>query len=220
MNFIYSMFKKVDIFKKYKSGSSILLLISCIVFIFILPVFVFPTPAIPIILFSIIIFLGAYSISTKVTFIGIGAILIELATRTTDFVYLHYLAELLTNLFIIFIVGSVIKNLLARKNIDIYALVDAINGYLLLGIMFISLVASCDFYILGSYNAAGKTDMELVYYTMITLTTAGYGDITPQLPLSQSLSMLIAVTGQFYVAVIVAILVGKYASLSGQKEGV
>lgn len=197
-----------------------MLLISCIVFIFILPVFVFPTPAIPIILFSIIIFLGAYSISTKVTFIGIGAILIELATRTTDFVYLHYLAELLTNLFIIFIVGSVIKNLLARKNIDIYALVDAINGYLLLGIMFISLVASCDFYILGSYNAAGKTDMELVYYTMITLTTAGYGDITPQLPLSQSLSMLIAVTGQFYVAVIVAILVGKYASLSGQKEGV
>ncbi len=78
--------------------------------------------------------------------------------------------------------------------------------------MFISLVAFCDLYIPGSYNAAGKFDMELVYYTMITLTTAGYGDITPQLPISQSLSMLIAVTGQFYVAIIVAILVGKFSS--------
>ncbi len=101
---------------------------------------------------------------------------------------------------------------MVRKNVDIFALVDAVNGYLLLSIMFISLVAFCDLYLPGSYNAAGKSDMELVYYTMITLTTAGYGDITPQLPVSQSLSMFIAVTGQFYVAVIVAILVGKYSS--------
>jgi hypothetical protein len=141
-----------------------------------------------------------------------GAILLELSTRATDFIYLHYIAELLTNLFIIFIVASVIKELLVKKNVDIYALVEAINGYLLLAIMFISLVAFCDLYIPGSYNAAGKFDMELVYYTMITLTTAGYGDITPQLPISQSLSMLIAVTGQFYVAIIVAILVGKFSS--------
>jgi hypothetical protein len=78
--------------------------------------------------------------------------------------------------------------------------------------MFVSLVAFCDNYLPGAYNAAGETEMELVYYTMITLTTAGYGDITPQIPLTQSLSMFIAVTGQFYVAVIVAILVGKFSS--------
>ncbi len=214
------MLKKIDGLLKDKSVSSVLLLIFSLIFVFLLPVFEFPNPAITILLFSIIIFLAAYSISTKVTLIGLGAILIELATRTTDFIYLHYLAELLTNLFIIYIVGSVIKDLLARKNIDIYSLVDAINGYLLLGIMFISLVAFCDVYVPGSYNAAGKSDMELVYYTMITLTTAGYGDITPQLPITQSLSMFIAVTGQFYVAVIVAILVGKYSSGNGQKEGV
>ena len=214
------MLKKVDILLKDNAISSVLLLLSCLIFIFLLPVFEFPTNIISIVLFSVIIFLAAYSISTRVTLIGVGAILIELATRTTDFIYLHYLAEIVTNLFIIFIVGSVIKDLLAKKNVNIFSLVEAINGYLLLGIMFIGLVAFCDLYIPGSYNATGKTDIELVYYTMITLTTAGYGDITPQLPLSQSLSMLIAVTGQFYVAVIVAILVGKFASASGQNEGV
>jgi len=207
------MFGKVEILLKNNSVSSVLLLISCLIFIFLLPVFEFPTPIISITLFSTILFLAAYSISTKAILIGIGAILIELTTRATDFIYLNYLAELITNLFIIFIVGSVIKELVSRKNITIYALVDAVNGYLLLGIMFISLVAFCDLYIPGSYNTLGKTDMELVYYTMITLTTAGYGDITPQLPLSQSLSMFIAVTGQFYVAIIVAILVGKFSNL-------
>jgi hypothetical protein len=214
------MIKKVDNLIKDKAVSSLLLLIFSLVFIFFIPALDVATPVISIILFSTIIFLAAYSISTKVTLIGIGAILIELSTRATDFIYLHYLAELLTNLFLIYIVGSVIKDLLVRKDVDIYALVEAINGYLLLGIMFISLVAFCDLNLPDSYNAAGKNEMELVYYTMITLTTAGYGDITPQLPISQSLSMLIAVTGQFYVAVIVAILVGKFSSVSGQKEEV
>ena len=214
------MLKKIDGLLKDHSIASVLLLIFSLTFIFLLPVFEFSSPFITILLFSIIIFLAAYSISTKVMLIGLGAIAIELATRTTDFIYLHYLAELLTNLFIIYIVGSVIKDLLAREKIDIYSLVDAVNGYLLLGIMFIGLVAFCDLYVPGSYNAAGKSDMELVYYTMITLTTAGYGDITPQLPITQSLSMFIAVTGQFYVAVIVAILVGKYSSANGRKKEV
>lgn len=145
-------------------------------------------------------------------FMAFVAILIELATRAIDLIYVHYLAELTTNLFIIFLVGYVIRHMMHQKNVTIYTLVNALNGYLLLGIMFMSLVAFCDLYIPGSFNSSGNSDMELVYYTLITLTTAGYGDITPQLPLAQSLAMLIAVTGQFYVAVVVAILVGKYAS--------
>lgn len=202
---------KIKIFED-NSILSVLVLISCLIFIFLLPVFEFESDIIPTILFSFIIFLSAYSISKKLIIIGGLAILIELATRTTDYIYLHYLAEITSNLFLVFIVGWVIKGLLTKKQVNIFSLVEAINGYLLLGIMFISLVAFCDLYIPGSYNAKGETAIELVYYTMITLTTAGYGDITPQLPISQSLSMLIAVTGQFYVAVIVAILVGKYAS--------
>ncbi len=206
------MLEQVRARLKEKSFSTIVLFIACLVFIFLLPIFEFQTNLVSVIIFSIILILSAYSINPRVTIFAFLAILLELATRTTEFIYLHYIAELLTNLFIIFIVASVIKELLVKKKVDIYALVEAINGYLLLAIMFISLVAFCDLYVPGSYNATGKSDMELVYYSMITLTTAGYGDITPQLPISQSLSMLIAVTGQFYVAIIVAILVGKFSS--------
>ena len=197
---------------KDKNVAPVLLLVSCFIFLFILPVFEISTEVVSVILISIIIFLASYPISRKVMFIGFGAILIELITKTTDIKYIHYLAELTTNLFIIFLVGSVVRHMMNQKNVTIYTLVNALNGYLLLGIMFMSMVAFCDLYLPGSFNASGKTDMELVYYTLITLTTAGYGDITPQLPLAQSLAMLIAVMGQFYVAVVVAILVGKYAS--------
>ncbi|MGB5482844.1 MAG: ion channel [Eudoraea sp.] len=197
---------------KDKNTSAVLLLLACFIFVFILPAIEFTSNMLSIFLFSLIIFLASYPISRKVMFIGFVVILIELATRATDLIYVQYLAQLTTNLFIIFLVGSVIRHMMNQKNVSIYTLVNALNGYLLLGIMFMSLVAFCDLYVPGSFNSSGNSDMELVYYTLITLTTAGYGDITPQLPLAQSLAMLIAVTGQFYVAVVVAILVGKYAS--------
>jgi hypothetical protein len=195
-----------------KSSSAVMLLTCSLVFIFVLPTFEFQTNIFSLVIFSLILFLSAYSISRRVILFGVIAILIELSTNTTDLLYLHYFAELATNVFILFVVGSMIKRLLREKDVTIFTLIDAVNGYLLLGILFISLVAFCDLYLPAAYNAPGETDMELVYYTLITLTTAGYGDITPKAPLTQSLAMFMAVTGQFYVAVIVAILVGKYSA--------
>ncbi len=50
--------------------------------------------------------------------------------------------------------------------------------------------------------------MQLRYFSFITLTTVGYGDIVPRSPLARTLAMLEAVMGQFYLAVLVARLVG------------
>jgi len=63
----------------------------------------------------------------------------------------------------------------------------------------------------------------------VTLTTTGFGDMVPLEPYSRSLTTLIAITGQMYVAIIISILVGKYATsgkggkergISGQKPGI
>ena len=148
--------------------------------------------------------------------VGLGAIIIELATKTTDFIYLHYLAELTTNLFFIGVIIFVILQILKRKHVTIYTLVDALNGYLLLGIMFVSMVTFVDFNQPGSFTGNRSMEFDLTYYTLITLTTTGYGDIIPNTTLGRSLSLLIAIAGQFYVAVIVAILVGKYSSTSSE----
>ena len=48
----------------------------------------------------------------------------------------------------------------------------------------------------------------LGYYSFITLATVGYGDVTPTTPLARTLAWIEAVTGQFYLAILVAGLVG------------
>jgi len=49
---------------------------------------------------------------------------------------------------------------------------------------------------------------DMVYLSFITLTTVGYGDILPVEPLARFLAFAEAVVGQFYVAILVASLVG------------
>lgn len=51
---------------------------------------------------------------------------------------------------------------------------------------------------------------ELAYYSFVTLTTLGYGEITPVTPYARALTSLEAIFGQFYIAIVVAALVGIY----------
>jgi Ion channel len=53
---------------------------------------------------------------------------------------------------------------------------------------------------------------DMTYFSLVTLATVGYGDIQPVTSTARMLSMIQAVTGQFYIAVVVAIFVGTYAS--------
>ena len=63
------------------------------------------------------------------------------------------------------------------------------------------------------YYAGGETGdpvENLLYYSFVTLTTLGYGDITPIHPVARTLAYLEAVIGQLYIAVLIASLVGRY----------
>ncbi len=195
-----------------RSLSSVVLLVALALFIFVLPILHLEGNLLPILLISIIIFLAAFNISRRLVVLGLLMVVIEIATRTTDLVYLNYLAMVTTNLFILYIVARVIHEMMKEKTVSLFTILDAVNGYLLLGILYISLVGFVELNFPGSYPVREGEEINLVYYTMITLTTVGYGDVTPQLPVAKSLSMIMAVTGQFYIAVVVAIIVGKFAS--------
>ena len=184
---------------------TVLLLLTSGVFVFILPLLQTKSSLFGILLISAIIFLAAYDISRRLIFIGLIAIVI-------DFIALNYLAIVTTNLFLIYIVGNVVLNMMRQSSVTFFTLLQAVNGYLLMGIMFISLVVFCEHTFPGSYLLKGEESIDLVYYTLVTLTTVGYGDITPQIPVAKSLSMIIAISGQFYIAVVVAIIVGQFAS--------
>jgi hypothetical protein len=53
---------------------------------------------------------------------------------------------------------------------------------------------------------------DFTYFSLVTLATVGYGDILPATPTARMLAMFEAVSGLFYIAIVVAIFVGKYAA--------
>ena len=59
---------------------------------------------------------------------------------------------------------------------------------------------------------------EFVYFSFVTLTTLGYGDISPVQPLAKFMVYIEAIIGQFYLAILVASLVGSSMSSIYRKQ--
>ncbi len=105
----------------------------------------------------------------------------------------------------------------AKTTLDlIYA---AISIYLMLGIawsflfMLVETIQPGSFFVRPEQNLDGILNQaDFIYYSFATLTTLGYGDITPATPHVRSLAILEAVTGTLYIAVLIARLVGLYES--------
>lgn len=56
--------------------------------------------------------------------------------------------------------------------------------------------------------------MDLVYFSSITLTSIGFGDITPSSYHTKLITAFFGIAGQFYVVVLVGILISKFSSKS------
>lgn len=103
----------------------------------------------------------------------------------------------------------------------------AICVYLLIGVVFALLYLSCLEINPNSisFNHIIKNDVheherlsQLIYFSMCTLTTLGYGDIVPIAKFSRTLAWLEAMTGQLYLAILVARLVGLQIATVSTKQ--
>lgn len=107
-----------------------------------------------------------------------------------------------------------------------------ISGYLLLGILWMSaymLVSRLNpvdpthpgafAFTVGAMTPHALSQFEAYYFSFITLSTVGYGDITPISPGARTLAMMEAMTGTLYMAVLISRLVALYSSQgSGPSE--
>ena len=91
-----------------------------------------------------------------------------------------------------------------------YRLMGAIAVYLLFGMGWAHAYHLTGLLHPGSFNTPSgeiASVLDWAYFSFITLTTVGYGDITPVKPIARTLAMGEALTGQIYLAVLVARLV-------------
>ena len=117
--------------------------------------------------------------------------------------------------FYAFVLVSFLKQLLKAKKIDGEVIAGSLCIYLIIGLLWGSayhLIFAID----PSAFSGNLVELEGVkvhvfnYFSLVTLTSLGYGDITPQSLGAASLCQMEAIIGQFYTAVLVAWLVGMY----------
>jgi voltage-gated potassium channel len=114
----------------------------------------------------------------------------------------------------------VITNLLAfifkSEDVTIEVIYAAMLVYLLMALMWSFAYGLLELINSASFNVTLSPDqgyqMRFIYYSFVTITTLGYGDITPATELASSFSILEAVVGQLYLVVVVARLVGMHVS--------
>jgi len=108
------------------------------------------------------------------------------------------------------------RQVLFSGNIEFNTIVGTIAVYLLLGIVWTGLyLLTLEFWpegIDGIKYANWRDNFGIAaYFSYVTMTSLGYGDITPVAPIARTLAYLQAVTGTFYMAIVVASLVGVLA---------
>jgi len=144
-----------------------------------------------------------------------------------EYISIPYVKEGALALFVGFyalILVSFIKQLLKSKKIDAEVITGSLCIYLIIGLLWGS-AYNLTFALDPSAFSGNLVELKGVskvhvfnYFSLVTLTSLGYGDITPQSLGAASLCQMEAIIGQFYTAVLVAWLVGMYGKPFSKKE--
>jgi voltage-gated potassium channel len=178
-------------------------------------------------LVSAILVSGVYAASPKrrVFFISLAiassALIISWAGYIVSAHSFVFVGKVFAGLFYIFLIIVILKYIFKEKVITGDMIVGAICVYLLLGVAWASMFSITEILHPGSFNIPEGMDSELShfsYYSFVTLTTLGYGDITPLTATARSLSVLEAITGQLYIAILIARLVGIHIAQSAGSD--
>ena len=117
--------------------------------------------------------------------------------------------------FIIVAVWCVATHVLASRAISANRVVGAVTLYLLFGVLWAIVYAVVERANPGSFTGVSEPltqgwSTDWLYFSFVTMTTLGYGDITPISATARTFAYLQAVFGQFYIAILVAGLVSAY----------
>ncbi len=125
---------------------------------------------------------------------------------------LRWIPEMSCALVIAITTIAVVRRLLTYPVINVAMVLGALCIYLLFGLFFTYLYATVGSLIpvpvFAEVKQASLSDY--LYFSYITLTTVGYGDLTPGSGLARSLAVVEALTGQLYLVTVLALLVSKF----------
>ena len=143
----------------------------------------------------------------------------------------HVIGHIVGAMFLVYVIFVLLKFIFTSERVTEDTIFASLCIYLLMAVLWAlaySLVGLYDAdafkYPLGDEISGNKMRFGAMpaglefYYSIVTMTTLGYGDILPISPIAKSLATLQAVVGQLYLAVLVARLVGLYVAEKARRR--
>lgn len=111
-----------------------------------------------------------------------------------------------------------VRQVFQSTHVTVDTILGAVSIYLFIGLAFGYGYIAVDDFTAGGLFAGGHvaTQGEHLYFSFVTLTTLGYGDLAPLAPAGRSLSMVEAILGQIVLVTLVAWLVGRFTQQAPQ----
>jgi voltage-gated potassium channel Kch len=158
--------------------------------------------------------------------LGYGAFL---AGGVAESLVLQVITVLCFGLFFGLMTVTIVGNIWRVRAVTLDTIFGSVCAYLVLGMTWTMGCILIVIFVPGSYAVGGQPLVfggpgekevyaDFIYYSFVTLTTLGYGDMVPLSPPARSMAALEAVVGQMFIAVLVARLVGMQIATSGKSR--
>ena len=188
------------------------------------------------VLYTLVMTVGAYAVSRrrKVFWIGLAIVTPALAMEwISNFVVTTPLVlgnMFFVGVFIAFVAVIVLYEVLDENRVTLDTIFGGIAVYLLIGLGWVLIYAAIEYTSPGAFLLMGETlhsvhpelqvrFPEFLYFSFVTMTTLGYGDMVPVIPQARAMASAQAIVGQLYIAIFVARLVGLHIAHSQHRRG-
>lgn len=164
----------------------------------------------------LIIVVSSYLIIRKIIlsrYIGYITFFLIIADAFLKTNILNYLAQIGISYLIIHAFIKVLKEAMSLKGDTKNMILVSVTGYMIIGLIGGFLAAGLEYMFPDSYFHSTGMTLELynyIYYSYVTMTTLGYGDIIPVSEKSQALALILVISGQLFLSIIIAINIAKF----------
>ncbi|HEX2517368.1 MAG TPA: potassium channel family protein [Chloroflexota bacterium] len=153
--------------------------------------------------------------------VGASLVLSTLAWRAGTEAVAEASAVAVSALLVVATTPAIAQRVLRRPVVDAPTVSGALCIYLLLGLFFAYVFGLVNLVQEGTFfTAAGEEELvDFLYFSLVTLTTTGYGDLAARTALGRMLAATEALTGQVYLVTVVAVLVGNIGRARPERRG-
>ncbi len=150
---------------------------------------------------------------------GYLIIIVNLIVAIAENTDIELINRILFILYLVLVAVNLLIEIVKSKEVDTQLIVSAVAVYVLFGFCGAILAAVIMFFEPEAFSlTTGYVSQfhQFLYFSYITITTTGYGDVLPISPIARTLSIFLALFGNLYLTVIIGILIGKYLSISNE----